>query len=377
MVTTGLSGNDIYCVKKLGFHPGEILIGNSVYSIGFVGSLTSGFRSMMGGEVSNITSMITEGRVLAINRMITEARQRKGLGIAGVRSDFIHHAGSGNIEFLSVGSAVHSEHPETDQLRFTASADGQELWCNMDAGYSPVSFAFGNVAYALGLGQGIIGSFKKLGRGEIREYSDVFNRTRHTALQRIIAEAKRDNANSVLNITTKVIPYAANISEMLMVGTASYNPALPEEFKANPITSDLTSSELWSITNLGMMPVKLLLGTAVYSLGLAGSLTSFIKSFTRGEINATTTLIYEAREHAIGLITNEAKSIGADDVLGVKTYIYQLGNGLIEFLAIGTAVKKVDFVKTKSETILPQAIIADRDTYFDHPGLTFGGNEAI
>lgn len=50
-------------------------------------------------------------------------------------------------------------------------------------------------------------------------------------------------------------------------------------------------------------------------------------------------MIYDARENALGIINDEAKAIGADDVIGVKTYVYQLGNGLVEFLAIGTAVK--------------------------------------
>jgi uncharacterized protein YbjQ (UPF0145 family) len=33
--------------------------------------------------------------------------------------------------------------------------------------------------------------------------------------------------------------------------------------------------------------------------------------------------IYDAREHAIGLIKSEAAEIGADDVLGIKTHIHE------------------------------------------------------
>ncbi len=352
--------------------PGEIVVGNSVYSIGFVGSLASGIRNFAGGEVGNITSMISEGRHMAIGRLVTEAQHKNAYGIVSVNSDFVHHAGTGNIEFLSVGSSTHSSDPSHDTLRFTASIDGQELFCNVDAGYSPVGFAFGNVAYALGFGQGLIGSIKKLGRGEIKEYSNIYNHTRHAALQRIVDEARRLNANSVLSITTKVIPYSVGISEMLMVGTASYNPALPQEYSNDPITSDLSASELWSLTNMGMMPLKLVLGTSVFSLGFAGGVSSFLKSFTRGEISELTSLIYEARENALGLINSEAQQIGADDVVGTKTYIYDLGGGLIEFLAIGTAIKKVDYVKTKSDSLFPQAIIQDQDTYFDSPIFNFG-----
>ena len=37
----------------------------------------------------------------------------------------------------------------------------------------------------------------------------------------------------------------------------------------------------------------------------------------------------------------------------------------MEFLAIGTAVKKIPGMRTKSDTLLPQAIIKDVDTFVD------------
>jgi hypothetical protein len=49
----------------------------------------------------------------------------------------------------------------------------------------------------------------------------------------------------------------------------------------------------------------------------------------------------------------------------VKTKVFDLGGGLIEFMAIGPAVKKMPGAKTRSENLIPQAIIQDRDTYVD------------
>ncbi len=93
----------------------------------------------------------------------------------------------------------------------------------------------------------------------------------------------------------------------------------------------------------------------------------------KGEINELTTLIYDAREESLGKLSEQAAALGADDVLGVKTYVYALGNGVIEFLAIGTAVKKVGAaIKTKTPTLLPQAIIRDKDTFFNAAELSFG-----
>ena len=128
------------------------------------------------------------------------------------------------------------------------------------------------------------------------------------------------------------------------------------------MTSDLTNEEMWNMVNIGYMPLKLVLGTAVYSLGVVGGIKAMLSSFSRGEVTELTTLIYDAREHAIGLIRDEAAAIGADDVVGIKTHIHEHGN-LIEFMAIGTAVKKYSNLTTVSPTLPPQAIIKDKDTW--------------
>ena len=63
-----------------------------------------------------------------------------------------------------------------------------------------------------------------------------------------------------------------------------------------------------------------------------------------------TQILYEAREKALSRIEQDAERCGADEVVGVKTHVYDLGGGLIEFMAIGTAVKKVEGVKTRVMT---------------------------
>ena len=55
----------------------------------------------------------------------------------------------------------------------------------------------------------------------------------------------------------------------------------------------------------------------------------------------------------------------ADGIIGVKILIYEVGSGLVEVMAIGTAIKKSNAVKTQTEQLPPQAIIRDRDTFFD------------
>jgi uncharacterized protein YbjQ (UPF0145 family) len=359
---SGLSGNEMYCLNLKGFAPGDLVLGNSVYSLGFLGSLGAGLSSMIGGEVSQVTQVIHDGRLQAYQRMFAEAKAHSAYGITSVTNDL--KSFRGNVEFLSIGSCVRRAEGVASDLSFSTSSDGQELYCQLDAGFIPIKFVFGNVAYSIGLGGGIIGGLKSLARGEIKQFSDVFNHTRHLALQRMVDEARAVGANSVVGIQTTVMPFRG-IHEMMMTGTASRHPDLPKEFNANPVTSDLTCEEMWNMASMGYLPIKLVLGTAVYSLGFVGGLAAFFKSFSRGEVNELTSLIYEAREHAIGLIRDEASAIGADDVIGIKTHVHELG-GLIELMAIGTAVKRYPILKTVSSTLPPQAIIRDKDTWISH-----------
>ncbi|MGQ3889465.1 heavy metal-binding domain-containing protein [Legionella sp. CNM-1927-20] len=359
-VTTGLSGNELFCLAQKGFLPGNIVVGNSVHSLGIIGSVGSNLKAMLGGELNQVTRLIEEGRETALKRMFKEAEAHNASGITGVTSQLIFHGS--NLEFLSIGSVIKSNN--TGLRLFSTSADGQELYAQLDAGYQPICFALGNVAYSMGIGRGFIGGIKTLMRGEIKEYSNIFNTTRHLALKRIKAHAMANRANAVLGIQTTILPFGG-FNEMLMIGTASKAPFLVGKDVDDVITSDMTNIEMWNMASLGYMPLQLLLGTSVYSLGIVGGITSAIKSFARGELTELSRLIYDARENSLGIINDAAKAMGADDVVGVKTYVYQLGNGLVEFLAIGTAVKKATSVKPQSLQLPPQAIVVDKDTYYN------------
>ena len=370
-IMTGLSGNEMFCLHLKGFAPGELVIGNSVYSMGFVGSIGAGLKTMMGGEIEQVTQIVHEGRQSALERMVKEAEHHSGIGITGVSSELIWQ--SGNVEFLSIGSCIHHEGNKSEKLAFSTSADGQELYCQLDCGFMPLKFVFGNVAYSIGVGGGIVGGLRSLARGEVKEFSDVFNETRHRALWRITEEARTVGANAVLGIQTSILPLNG-MQEMVMVGTASRHADLDPRHKETPITSDLTNEELWNVWYMGYQPIQLVLGVSVYSLGFVGSFTSAFKSFVRGEIPELSSLIYEARENAIRRIRADAELVGADDVVGIKTYVYNLGSGLIEFMAIGTAVKKIPGTKTLSDALPPQAVIKDKDTFYNAAEKSLGTN---
>jgi uncharacterized protein YbjQ (UPF0145 family) len=343
-----------------------------VYSLGLLGGIGSAFNAMAGGEVTQITEMITAGRHLSTQRLMNEMRQNSMHGATGMSSELIFHAG--NVEFLSVASGLYRKDGQMPQFAFTTSADAQELWCQEDAGYAPVAFAMGNVAYSIGVGRGITGAFKQLQKGEVKQYSDIFTHTRNLALQRIVGEAQSVGANAVVGITTSILPFGGTgVQEMLMIGTAAHHDMSDAHFaRMGVTTSDLTAEETWNLAKIGYSPLMLVLGTSVYSLGFVGGLMASFKNYVKGEISELTELIYAAREESLGKVRAQASSIGADDVVGVKTYIYDLGGGLIEFLAIGTAVKKTDSAKTATDMLPAQAIIRDKDTFFNAAESSYG-----
>lgn len=369
---SGLSGNEMYCVGLLGYLPGDLLVGNSVFSMGFIGGIGSGLRSIVGGEITQFTHMIAEGRRLSLQRFDQELQQAGGVGATGVTSELIFHPG--NVEFLTVGSTIHRADGQPSS-EFTTAADGQELFCQWDAGYTPVSFVFGNVAYSIGIGRGITGAFRQLAKGEVRQYSDIFNTTRNLALERLTQEARAKGANSVVGVRTSILPVGTSgVQEMVMIGTASHHDSVDAVASTvgGVTTSDLTAEETWNVAKMGYVPMKLVLGTSVYSLGLAGGIKSALRNFVKGEIKELTNLIYGARESSLQKVREQAAAIGADDVLGIKTYIYNLGDGVIEFLAIGTAVKRVGNIAPRTDVLPTQAIIRDKDTFVNTANFSFG-----
>ncbi len=369
MLITGLSGNEIWCLAKKEIAPGGVVVGNSVYSQGLVRGLTTGLKTMAGGELTEITQLITEGRHAALLRMETEAREQGADGLTGVVTE-IKRINS-LIEFLAVGSAIkRSGSIPTDRF-FSSACTGQDLYCQMDAGYQPLHFVMGNIAYALGIGGGIWAALKTMSGGEVDSISGMVNNTRHQALERLEEEAKKAGANCVVDIKTSILPFGPGVKEMVLVGTASHNPHLgnPER----PYTSELTGEELWNLTDLGYQPLRLLMASSVFALGIGGGIKTFFSSFARGEVDSMTKLIYQARENCVNRIRKEADEIGAAGVLDLKLFMHEMMGGMIEILAIGTAFRKNQAVANASALLPPQAIIRDRSTFFssdlDQPSL--------
>jgi uncharacterized protein YbjQ (UPF0145 family) len=362
MLISGMSGNEIYCLSLKGFTPGEIAVGNSVRSLGVLGGIGSSMQAIAGGEIANITQLISEGRHAAITRMEEEARRHGAVGVTGVTSEL--KTLSGYTEFLSQGTAVHATGTADSPHPFTTSASGIELYCHLDAGYRPMKFVMGNVAYALGIGRGLTGGLRTMAKGEVHEYSEMYNGIRHLALSRLKQEAAAIGANAVVDIAVDIRPFGAGTVELLMTGTAAHHPRLPARPAAeHVVTSELTGEELWNLARIGYAPVELVMATSVFSLGVVGGIGAMFSGLAKGEISELTTLVYHARENCIELLRKEAARLGAERVIGANLHIRELAPGLIEVVAIGTAARPAPEMAPESPNLIPQAIITDREPF--------------
>src|SRR5689334_10562077 len=107
-------------------------------------------------------------------------------------------------------------------------------------------------------------------------------------------------------------------------------------------TSDLTGQEFWLVVDKGYIPLGLVLGNCVYSMGAFRGWLANLKGAFRGEVGDVSRLMYDARELALARMQAEADALGADGVVGVDLKIEYMHDGeWMEVTAIGTAIKYV------------------------------------
>jgi uncharacterized protein YbjQ (UPF0145 family) len=154
------------------------------------------------------------------------------------------------------------------------------------------------------------------------------------------------------------------VVELLMTGTASRHSALAADSRdpANVVTSELSGAELFSLAQMGYAPVQLVMATSVYSLGLVGGIGARFSALAKGELRELTELIYGARENCLSLLRREAQSVGAERVIGNRLQIRELSPGLIEVVAVGTAVRRQQGMMPHSASLPVQAIVRDDDS---------------
>lgn len=85
--------------------------------------------------------------------------------------------------------------------------------------------------------------------------------------------------------------------------------------------------------------IGLVRGSTVRAGHLGEDVQAWLKNLVGGEIHEYTKLLAQAREEALDRMIEEARTRGADAVIGLHFSGCEVATGAAEFLAYGTAVR--------------------------------------
>jgi uncharacterized protein YbjQ (UPF0145 family) len=220
--TSDLTVNEFLLVKQAGFDPLGLVVGSSIYHIGYQ---RASFNQNMEMEV--LTQATYHARELAMTRMEEEADQLKADGIVGVRLEVTRYEWGENLaEFMAIGTAVrHREgelHRAPNGRPFTSDLSGQDFWTLLGAGYRPVGLVMGNCVYHVAH-QGLGSWFKQVGQNqEMPNFTQALYDARELAMERMQAEAEEAKAEGIVGVhlSERSHGWGSHVIEFLAIGTA-------------------------------------------------------------------------------------------------------------------------------------------------------------
>src|ERR1700712_4776928 len=200
LFTSDLSVNEFLLVKEAGFDPLGLVVGSSIYHIGFQQSSWN-----QNQEMAVLSQAMYQARELAMTRMEEEADQLGADGIVGVRLDIGRYEwGASMAEFIAIGTAVkHRDgvvHRAPNGRPFTSDLSGQDFWTLLHAGYRPVGLTMGSCVYHVAH-QGIRQSFRQMGQNiEMQNYTQALYDARELAMERMQYEAQQVQAEGIVGV---------------------------------------------------------------------------------------------------------------------------------------------------------------------------------
>ena len=217
-----LSVNEFLPVCEAGFRPLGMVLGSSIYHVGF--QLGRWSRNQ---ELEVLSTAMSHARQLAMARMQNEARGLGADGIVGVRLDIeFKEFGTDVAEFIAVGTAVKSDQPrrwrtKSGQL-FTSYLSGQDFFALVQAGYAPVGMVMGSCVYHVAHRR-FWQALGNLGRNvEIPQFTEALYDSRELAMSRMQAEAKKLAAEGIVGVRLLSLPHrwGGHTTEFFAIGTA-------------------------------------------------------------------------------------------------------------------------------------------------------------
>lgn len=109
--TSDLTAQEFWLTLDKGYRPLGLVIGNSVYSIGYVRGFLGSWKAQFRGDVQEFSQLLYDARKIALGRMQDEAKLLGADGVIGVELEIkelhrvLGRAGE-FIEVTAVGTAV-------------------------------------------------------------------------------------------------------------------------------------------------------------------------------------------------------------------------------------------------------------------------------
>jgi uncharacterized protein YbjQ (UPF0145 family) len=220
--TSDLTVNEFLLVKAAGFEPLGLVVGSSIYHIGFQMGAWSANQ-----EMDVLTQAMYHARELAMTRMEEEADQLGADGIVAVHLDVSRREWGGDLaEFIAIGTAVrHREgklHRAPNGRPFTSDLSGQDFYTLISAGYRPLGLVMGTCVYHVAH-QGLGGWMKRVGRNaEMPNFTQALYDARELAMERMQSEAERLEAEGIVGVQLNEgnHGWSSHVLEYFAVGTA-------------------------------------------------------------------------------------------------------------------------------------------------------------
>jgi uncharacterized protein YbjQ (UPF0145 family) len=222
LFTSDLSVNEFLLIKDAGFDPLGLVVGSSIYHIGYQQSSWKQSQEM---EV--LSQAMYHARELAMTRMEEEADSLGADGIVGVRLDIGRYEwGEHMAEFIAIGTAIkHREgklHRAPNGRPFTSDLNGQDFWTLMRAGHRPVGMVMGSCVYHVAH-RGFLQSMKQAGQNvELVNFTQALYDARELAMARMQTEAEQVEAEGIVGVQLQERNHGwgSHVIEFFAVGTA-------------------------------------------------------------------------------------------------------------------------------------------------------------
>ena len=222
LFTSDLSVSEFLLVKEAGFEPLGLVVGSSIFHIGFQQSNWSKSQ-----EMTVLSEAMYAARELAMTRMEEEADQLGADGVVGVRLDIGRYEWGENMaEFIAIGTAIRPRdgelHRAPNGRPFTSDLSGQDFWTLLQSGHRPVGMVMGSCVYHVAH-RGMFRAMRQAGQNvELPNFTQALYDARELAMERMQAEAQELQAEGIVGVQLREHSHGwgSHVIEFFAVGTA-------------------------------------------------------------------------------------------------------------------------------------------------------------